>query len=284
MMKKPLIAVILVLVLATFACSVDNIEMETVETRIVTISENLPANLGETELDFNMTGGEFTLYPGSEFLVNGTITYNVEQWEPQFTRRDNYFQIKQVNPLRFSGIPNNDVVNTWDLALTKLLPLNLSIEGGGSKNTYDFTGIQLTNLKIVQGASDTTIRFDAPNPQVMEEFTFTTGASSAKLYGLGHANFSTLSFSAGAGDYTLDFTGALSRDTTVDIKATISNITIIIPAGMKAIVVNNGTISNINTQGTWLLTNKTYSTLEEGYTLTINLDMAVGNVSLINEE
>lgn len=283
-MKKPLIAVILVLVLATFACSVDNIGMETVETRTVTISENLPANLGETELDFNMTGGKFTLYPGSEFLVNGTITYNVEQWEPQFTRRDNYFQIKQVNPLRFSGIPNNDVVNTWDLALTKLLPLNLSIEGGGSKNTYDFTGIQLTNLKIVQGASDTTIQFDAPNPQVMEEFTFTTGASSARLYGLGHANFSTLSFSAGAGDYTLDFTGALSRDTTVDIKATISNITIIIPAGMKAIVVNNGTISNINTQGTWLLTNKTYSTLEEGYTLTINLDMAVGNVSLINEE
>ena len=279
-MKKPLIAVVIVLILSTAACSVSNIEMKTIETRAVGVSEELPSGLGVTELLFNMTGGEFNISPGSDVLVSGAITYNVAQWEPQFTRSNNLFEIKQVSPYRFSGIPTDDVVNTWDLAIANNLPIALTIEGGASKNSFNFTGLQLTQLKIIQGASDTNLRFDSPNPQVMQDFTFTTGASSADLYGLGYANFNTMTFTSGAGDYTLDFTGALNHDVTVEVKSTVSNITIIVPNGMKAMVINQGTISNINTQGTWLLTDNTYATLEEGYTLTINLDMAVGNVNL----
>lgn len=283
-MKKPLIFVIIALALSSFACSISNIEMKTVETRTVTIAEDLPANMAETELAFNMTGGTFTINPGAANLVNGTINYNVEDWEPEFTRSNNYYEIKQVNPFRISGIPTSDVVNDWNFALTTQVPLNLSIEGGASENNFNLTGLQLSGLKIIQGASKTDLRFDQPNPAMLNEFSFTTGASSASLYGLGYANFNTMSFSAGAGDYTLDFTGALTHDATVNIKATISNITIIIPAGMKAVIINDGTVSNINTQGTWLLSDDTYNTQEAGPTLTIHLDMAVGNVTLIHQD
>ncbi len=282
-MKKQLIAVILVLILTSFACSVSNIEMKTVDTRVVEINEALPTNMGATELSFNMTGGSFNLNPGSSGLVNGTITYNVENWEPQFTRSNNLYEIKQVNPLNVSGIPTGNTINEWDLALSTALPLDLSIEGGASDNTFNFTGLQLTNLRIIQGASKTHLRFDSPNPQLMDEFSFSTGASSAELTGLGFANFNTMSFSAGAGDYKLDFTGVLTHNAEVDIKATISNITIIIPADMKAQIVNRGTVSNINTQGTWLINDDTYSTLVEGSVMNINLDMAVGNVTLIHQ-
>jgi len=280
-MKKPLIAVIIALALSSFACSISNIEMKTVETRTVSIDEALPTNMEETELVFNMTGGTFNITPGSGKLVTGAINYNVEDWEPQITRSNNYFEVKQVNPYKISGIPTNDVVNEWNFALSAFLPMSLSIEGGASENDFNLTGLQLSSLKIIQGASKTDLHFDAPNPATMDEFSFTTGASSAYLSGLGYANFNTMSFSAGAGDYALDFTGALSHDATVNIKATISNITITIPAGMKAVINNGGTVSNINTEGTWLLSDDTYTTLEEGPTLTINLDMAVGNVTLI---
>ena len=283
-MKKPLIFVIIALALSTFACSISNIEMRTVETRTVTIAEDLPTNLAETELAFNMTGGTFTISPGAVNLVNGTINYNVEDWEPEFTRSSNFYEIKQVNPFRISGIPTSDVVNDWNFNLSTQIPLDLSIEGGASENNFDLSGLQLTGIKIMQGASKTDLSFNQPNPVVLDEFSFTTGASSASLYGLGYANFNQMSFSAGAGDYTLDFTGALSHDASVDIKATISNITIIIPAGMKAVIVNAGTVSNINTEGVWLLSDNTYNTQEEGPTLSIRLDMAVGNVTLIHQD
>lgn len=283
-MKKRLIAILTTLILASFACSVQNIQMETIETQTVTISEALPGNVNETELIFKMTGGKFMLMPGAEGLVEGTITYNVEQWEPKFTRSANYYEIKQVNPYRITGLPTGDIENNWTLALTDAIPLNLAIEGGASDNTFEFSGLQLSRLNIVQGASDSTIRFGVPNPILMDEFTFKTGASSASLYGLAHANFERMSVSCGAGDYTFDFGGVLTQDTTVDIKAGISNIRIIIPPEMNVVVNNKGTVTNINTRGTWLVTDNTYTTSGEGFTLTINLNMAVGSVTLTHEE
>lgn len=282
-MKKQVIAAVFVLMLASFACSVQNIEMKTIDTQVVTIAEPLPTDLAGTELVFNMTGGKFNLSPGADGLVNGSITYNVERWEPEFTRSTYYYEIKQKNPYSITGIPTGDIENHWDFGLSTVLPLDLTIEGGASENTFDFTGMQLTNLSIIQGASETEVRFDTPNPVLMKEFSFKTGASSAKLYGLGNANFISMNLSCGAGDYTLDFSGTLSMESTVDIKAGVSNLTIIIPADMNAAVVNHGMVSNINTQGTWLVTDETYTTMVDGPRLTINLDMAVGNINLIHE-
>ena len=283
-MKKQVLAAVLILILAGFACSIQNIEMKTIDNQIVFINEPLPADLAETELSFRMTGGKFTLRPGAEGLVSGSITYNVEQWEPEFSRSSYFYEVKQKDPFTITGIPTGDVLNNWDLALATNLPLDLKIEGGASENDFDLTGLQLTNLDITQGASKTTLRFDVPNPILMNEFNFKTGASSVKLFGLTHANFTNMTFSCGAGDYTLDFTGILSKDITVDIKAGVSNIKIIIPADMNAAVINQGLVNNITTKGTWLVTDETYSTMVAGPLLTINLDMAVGNVSLTHEE
>ena len=283
-MKKPILLAVLFLALASFACSIQNIQMNTTETRQVDIMEPLPENSEETKIEFQMTGGKFTITPAESGLVTGTIIYNIEGWEPEFTRSSNLYEITQVNPFRISGIPTDDVVNNWDLSLSTQIPLDVSIEGGASENDFDFTGMQLTNLRIVQGASDSTIRFDAPNPIEMEEFVFTTGASSAELYGLAHANFSEMAVSCGAGDYTFEFGGALTSDSRMDVKAGVSNISIIIPSDLNAVINNQGTVSNINTRGTWLVTDNTYTTQMEGPTLIINLDMAVGNVNLVHEE
>ena len=283
-MKKQTILAILVLILAAMACSIQNIEMKTIEPRFININEPLPESLAGTELVFKMTGGKFNITPEAEGLVNGSISYNVEQWEPEFTRSNYYYEIKQRNPYNITGIPTGNIKNQWDLGLSTVLPLDLTIEGGASENVFDFSGLQLSRLDIVQGASESIIRFDSPNPILMQNFTFKTGASSAKLYGLGNANFVSMSMSCGAGDYTLDFAGALTQNSTVDIKSGISNITIIIPADMNATINNQGTVSNINTQGTWLVQNETYQTMVEGSLLTINLDMAVGNVNLIHGE
>jgi len=282
-MKKQVIAAVLVLMLASFACSIQNIEMKTIDIQVVTIAEPLPTDLAGTELVFTMTGGKFNLSPGADGLVNGSITYNVERWEPEFTRSTYYYEIKQKNPYSFTGIPTGDIENHWDFGLSTVLPLDLTIEGGASENLFDLSGLQLTNLNITQGASETEVRFETPNPVLMKEFSFKTGASSAKLYGLGNANFISMNFSCGAGDYTLDFSGTLSMESTVDIKAGVSNLTIIIPADMNAAIVNHGMVSNINTQGTWLVTDETYTTMVDGPKLTINLDMAVGNINLIHE-
>jgi hypothetical protein len=283
-MKKQLIAAIAVLLFAGFACSISNLQMKTSETRTVDINAPLPENLEETEILFRMSGGEFNLNPGASNLVNGLITYNVEKWEPEFTYRENLYQIKQSEQLAISGIPTDEIINSWDLTLSTAVPIDLTIEGGASDNNYDLTGIQLTNLSIIQGASDTSLTFNQPNPANMESLSFTTGASSAKIFGLANANFNRMTFSGGAGNYTLDFGGSLSHDAYVEIKAGASNLKIIVPTGMQVQVNNLSSVSVINTEGTWLLKDDSYTTLEEGYLLTIDLNLTVGNVTLVHEE
>lgn len=283
-MKKQVVMLISVLLLATLACSLQRFQVETGEPQIVFVNEPITDKNLESQLVFKMGGGNFIITPGADGLVTGSIKYNVAAWAPEFIRRDQYFEIRQENPFRINTIPIGNVENTWELGLNSALPINLTIEGGASENNFDFSGVTLTNLKITQGASDTTIQFNHPNPVVMQDFTFTTGASSARLLGLANANFKRMTMSGGAGNYTLDFSGNLSQDAVVDVKAGVSNFTIIIPAGIKAIIVNNGAVINVNTQGTWLLTDQTYTTLNEGFTLRINLDLSVGNVTLIHKE
>jgi len=283
-MKKPVIAMLIVLFLSTLACSLQGTSYETIEPQIIFIDEDLPQTEQIAELVFKMSGGKFIITPGADGLVNGTIKFNVEQFAPQFVRKDGYFEIKPSKPIHIKTFPFKEYENTWELGITKNIPLKLTVEGGASENNFDFSGLKLTNLDISQGASETKIYFNQPNLEVIESFSLKTGASSTKIFGLGNANIKFLSVSSGAGDYTLDFSGNLSQDMDVNIKAGVSNFTIIIPPETLAVIHNNGAVTNINTKGTWLVSDNTYSTLNEGFLLTINLNMGVGNVNLYHEK
>ncbi len=72
------------------------------------------------------------------------------------------------------------------------------------------------SLKITSGASKTDLAFTTPNLTTMGQFHFRTGASTAHLNSLSNANFSLMKFEGGAGSYTLDFSGTLTRDATVE--------------------------------------------------------------------
>ena len=86
-------------------------------------------------------------------------------------------------------------------------PMELEINAGAYQGQYEFGGLALTGLTIKDGASDVDLSFSEPNRTEMSVFRYETGASNVELTGLANANFSTLIFNGGAGDYTLDFSG-----------------------------------------------------------------------------
>jgi hypothetical protein len=117
----------------------------------------------------------------------------------------------------------------------------------------------------------------------MDTFRYTTGASSVKLNGLANANFENLVFKGGAGDYTLDFSGELQRDATVDITAGVCRLEIVVPEGTAVKIKLSGGLSDVRTEGTWSVNDKTYALSGEGPTLTINVDMGIGSLTLISK-
>jgi hypothetical protein len=141
-------------------------------------------------------------------------------------------------------------------------------------------GLSLTNLTIKDGAAHTEVSFDSPNAAEMSVLQYETGASDVSLSGLGNANFSTMIFRAGAGNYELGFDGELQQDATVNINCGLSDVTLRIPEGVHAVVNVGGGLHNVSTSSGWSQSNNTYTQDGDGPTLTFVVEMGAGNLTL----
>jgi len=100
------------------------------------------------------------------------------------------------------------------------------------------------------------------------------------LSGLANANFSTLIFSGGAGNYELDFSGKLKDDATARIEAGAGDVQLIIPEGVNTEVTVESAFVNINHSSGWSQNGNEYTQNGDGPTLTIIVKMAAGSLTI----
>jgi len=167
--------------------------------------------------------------------------------------------------------------NEWDLKLGDT-PLDLTVEAGAYEGNLELGGLALKSLTVKDGASHVDLSFAEPNRTEMSVLRYETGASDVKLTGLANANFSTLTFSGGAGNFTLDFSGALQREAVVTVESGLGNLSLIIPEEVDAVVTVEGAAVNINHGSSWAQNGQKYTQSGSGPTLTIVVKMAAGNL------
>jgi hypothetical protein len=284
-MKPVFVLITLVLLASTLACSfsVNVPNIDTGPTQTLELDESLVTSTNVTKLTIEMAAGNLNIDPAADDKLSGRVDYNVPVWNPTITRNTDSLTISQGHDNAVGNISGNDIINDWDLQVGNQVALDLTVNAGAYKGRLDLSGLMLRRLEINDGASDGDVKFNVPNPETMEKLVYRTGASKVNLYGLANANFTDMSFDGGAGDYLLDFSGTLNQDATVSIHTGVSAMTIIIPAGMHAVITNNGAISNVTPVGTWTVSNNVYEATGEGHTLTINIDLAVGSLKLVRQ-
>ncbi len=288
MFRKPILISILTLGLASLACQAAAPDMPitkvtTGPTETAEIAVPFP-DADSVELTLTFGAGELKIQPdGKELLVEGLATYNVLDFKPQINIDGSKVSV-ETGDLDIKGIPNlgDDIKNKWDLKLGNM-PMRLSLNAGAYEGHIDLGGLALESLDVADGAADLELEFSQPNPAEMTTLRYTTGASNVKLKGLANANFLSMIFRCGAGDYTLDFSGGLKRDAAVTIEAGLSQVIIIVPQGTSAQVIFNGGLTNIDVSDEWQISDKTYTLAGSGPTLTINVDMGAGNLELRTE-
>lgn len=286
MNNRAILAAILVLVLATLACSINfdlpgnNVKTGPTETKEIDVPLFDDANtVADIELSFG--AGEFTVETGAQdALISGTVTYNVSDFEPEIDTFGSNVHVTQGS-LDIDGIPDfdEDIINKWKLQLGNA-PMNLTIKAGAYQGEYEFGGLALHKLDITDGAAQVNLNFSEPNPVSMDMLRYNTGASDVSLNGLGNANFTEMVFRSGAGDYKLDFSGELQQDADVEIVSGISSVTIVVPKGTNAIVRFEGGLTEINTYDDWHKSGDEYSLSGNGAMLTITVKMAAGSLDL----
>lgn len=278
-MYRKLIPFIVILALTTMACGI-NVPQPPKPGPDVTeeIRVEYPDS-DEVNLAIKFGAGELKLTPGAELLVDGTATYNYDELKPEVKTDGSDIEVR-VGDGDFKVFPNfDDLKNEWDLKLGSQ-PMNLRIDSGAYDGTFELGGLALTRLDISDGASNVELAFSEPNPAEMSTFTYSTGASDVSMTGLANANFSLFDFSAGAGDYTLDFSGELQRDASIKIEAGLSNVIIVVPEGVSAVVTVQEGLSNVNAGPGWDRSGSDYVQEGEGPTLTFVIEMGAGNLTL----
>lgn len=281
-MNFKVISVILIISLGTLACgfSVSLPQAPTPGPDIQdAVSVPAPAS-GATRLTLTFGAGELKLSPGAKDLVDGTATYNIADLKPQVSNQGGDVVIKQGELQNFAY--PNQIHNTWDFQLGST-SMDLTINAGAYNGTYELGGLSLTNLTIKDGASNVNLAFTQPNQSPMSIFRYDTGASSVKMSGLANANFSAMNFNSGAGDYTLDFSGTLQRDATITISSGLSNLILVIPTGVHAVVSTESGLSNVDAGPGWGQNGNSYtqtSPSNSGPTLTFLVKTGAGNLTL----
>jgi hypothetical protein len=276
-MNAKIILAFLVLSLATMACGfgIDLPDRPQVGPDLKeTITVQDPKS-GQTRLSISFGAGKLKLSPGAVNLVDGTVIYNVEDLKPQVIESGSNIEIKQGS---LTGLPPvKGIKNEWDLQLGAA-PMDLVIAAGAYDGTIELGGLSLKSLEVKDGASNVDLSFSKPNPVEMSILQYTTGASDVKLTGLANANFSTMTFSGGAGNFTLDFGGDLQNDAVVTIDSGFGNVSLIIPKEVSARVTVDSAAVNINHGASWSQNGKDYTQEGQGPTLTFIVKMAAGNL------
>ena len=283
-MKSPIGIALIVFMVTTLACTI-SLPVNTAQTgEIQTLNINEPAptdHSGPAELNVAMGAGTLQITGGANGLVEGSVRYNVPDWQPEVTRQSNGSTIG-VNTQFTKSIPNNNVINDWNLKLGDI-PMDFTLKAGAYSGTVDLSGVPLTNLSISDGASSAKVLFNIPNPVKMTNLSYKTGASTVELDGLANANFTDMTFNGGAGSYTLDFSGNLQQPANVLITAGVSNVTIDLPANSNSQVTITGALNDINADGTFNIDGKIYRTSGNGPLLNITVDMSVGSLDLVSK-
>jgi hypothetical protein len=286
MFQKPILIVLASMALVTMACGitvnlplpVDNITTGPTQTEEINVPE---PDVSAVDLTLVFGAGELNLEPGATgALVEGTATYNVEDFKPKVGAADGKVRIESGD-LKIEGIPkfDNNVENKWDLKLSST-PMQLTINAGAYQGDLELGGLALKSLEVSDGAADVRLNFSEANREEMDTLRYITGASNVKISGLANANFASMIFRSGAGDYTLDFSGSLQRDAVVTIESGISQVVIIVPEGLPASVNFNGGLTSVTKSSRWTQSGNTYTQPGEGLKLTINVEMGAGNLEL----
>lgn len=277
-----------ILALSTMACSLTiNLpvdEVTTGPTQEEEIKIDAPAGVDDPKVIIGFGAGKLKIDSGEQsYLVSGTATYNVDDFKPRVITSGDTVEL-ETGSLNLEGFPNfsDKMINEWDLELGAM-PMALEINAGAYEGRFDLGGLSLMSLEVSDGAANVELSFSELNQVEMETLQYSTGASNVKLIGLANANFTSMAFKSGAGDYTLDFSGDLQRDAEVKIDSGISNVTIIVPEGVSARLIFDGGMTTTRLEGDWKKDGSEYSHPGAGPTIIIRVTMGAGNLNLKND-
>lgn len=160
--------------------------------------------------------------------------------------------------------------------------LALAVTLGASDADLELGGLRLTDLDLQAGASRAVVRFSKPNATRCREASLRSGAAELTVLGLGNSRCDRIAFEGGVGHVTLDFSGAWTASSRVEVKMALGEVTLRLPREVGVRISSDRILASFDAQG---LVREGESYISPGYHqaprhLDIDLTAALGGVGV----
>lgn len=254
-----LISLFLIFFVITYESIADE---ENGENRIIPLGE-----IDSLKVTIKFGAGKLDLISGEEDVFKGNFQYDKSILKPNIR----YEILEKTGILILSQSIKKDLhlsfpfKNIWNVKLPSGVPLQLYINTATFSGDIDLTNLQIENFYFNSGASQTNIEFNQPNLIDLKNINIKTGASSIKMLGLANANFDKMNFTGGAGSYTFDFSGNLTKKSKVDINVGAAKIILKIPSAIGTkIIIERFPAVKLDIRGFVKINDQTYISPEYG--------------------
>lgn len=139
--------------------------------------------------------------------------------------------------------------STARIALSDRTPLDLGLHFGAGEAEMDLGGLRIRSLDLETGASQTTIRFGAPNPIRAEHVELQAGAAELRVIGLGNLRAERLDFQGGVGSTTLDFSGSWGANASATVKMGVGSVVLRFPRSLGVRINRSSFLTSFDAEG-----------------------------------
>ncbi len=248
--------------------------------RTVTMSRQVQ---DEQSVEVNVTygAGRFSVGPAeSGVLYYMRIEYDEDLFEPLAEYQGSSLRIGTESLGRHIRFGRDWAAGEMELALSRDVAMDLSMDFGAVRADIDLGGLRLTRLEIATGASQTVIDISEPNPETMSRASMDVGAADFTVLNLGNLNTERIEIDAGIGDIELGFTGDWRQNARVSVDMGLGSLVLRFPRGLGVRLVKDTFLTSLDSQGL-VKDGDTYYSLDYDdaeYQITVDIDAAFGSI------
>lgn len=211
---------------------------------------------GETRLAARLqyTGGDLHLRPGrADELYRMDMSYDEDRFVPVSDFDASAGQVTLGVAAEGRGgvriASQHQLRQSAGIAFSPEADLALDVELGAVDADLEFGGLRVTDLDVSAGASRATVRFSKPNGVRCRAARLRAGAAQLTALGLGNSRCDHIAFEGGVGQVTLDFAGAWTSDSKVDIDMALGEVTLRLPRQVGVSITLDKFLSSFNPEG-----------------------------------
>lgn len=190
---------------------------------------------GETAVDVRVRYGmgRFQVRPGDPgTLYRMNLRYDSERFDPLVDYSGQRLELGLEGRGRNLNVRGERDGGEMELELSPGIPMDLVLEFGAVRANLDLGGLNLTDLELSTGASETTLNFSRPTSGRVRTAEFSVGAADFRAQNLGNLRADRLEVEAGVGEVTLSFGGAWPQDMRVNVSMGLGALELQVPEGI----------------------------------------------------